>query len=270
MMPGLTAMEPSERRQIQEQYSAMASVYAQFESPRTRSQAQPLLDQLPLEEAGRILDIGTGPGPMIEALRDRAYQGLIVGIDLSRAMLEEAARRTDAHFLMMDATALAFHSGVFDAVLFSHVLFHLPRPELGLIEAMRVLRPAGHVGIASFYDDARTRARASIVIDELLDDWGADQLAAMPRYEKENVTEKDLAEIAEAVRLTPIRYWTQQFRFRVESPSQEVLGKRGLRIGSLTPEEAVQFRREAEAALAELPNEAFEFERTAMYLVARK
>src|SRR6266699_4515652 len=41
----------------------------------------------------RILEVGCGPGALIQALSARATEGLVVGVDLSPIMLQQAARR---------------------------------------------------------------------------------------------------------------------------------------------------------------------------------
>lgn len=64
-------ISPAERRSIQEHYAAVTSPYAKFEGTRSRLHVGPLLDELPIDQANRILDIGTGPGPVIESLRAR-------------------------------------------------------------------------------------------------------------------------------------------------------------------------------------------------------
>jgi ubiquinone/menaquinone biosynthesis C-methylase UbiE len=48
-----------------------------------------------------------------------------------------------------DASALPFHEASFDAVLASHMLYHLPDPRDGVAEIARVLRPEGTAIVAT-------------------------------------------------------------------------------------------------------------------------
>lgn len=182
-------------------------------------------------------------------------------------MLEEASRRTDADLCAMDVSQLAFREAVFDIALLSHCLLHLPRPELGLAKTARVVRLGGHLGVSSFKADARQRSRATTMIDELLDQWGADKPAPMPSYESDGFDEKKLAEMARRVGLKPLRAWTKHFQFRAEKSGEEILGLRASRIGSLPHDKAVEFTRQATSLLSELLHE---FERTSLYLVAQR
>ena len=53
----------------------------------------PLLDTAHVSGGSRILDVGTGPGLVAAAVRERG--GDVVGIDFSEAMLEEAGHPWD-------------------------------------------------------------------------------------------------------------------------------------------------------------------------------
>jgi SAM-dependent methyltransferase len=48
-----------------------------------------------------------------------------------------------------DASALPFPNATFDAVVASHMLYHLPRPSDGVAEVARVLRPGGVAIVAT-------------------------------------------------------------------------------------------------------------------------
>ena len=50
------------------------------------------------------------------------------------------------------ADALPLRTGSVDAALAMHMLYHLPRPEAGLAELRRVLRPGGRL-VVSTNDD---------------------------------------------------------------------------------------------------------------------
>lgn len=114
---------------------------------------------------GRLLDIGTGTGRLLELLAPRADSAL--GIDASRAMLALArARLAGPEFgncavRLGDMYRLALPDRAFDLVLMQMVLHHAEDPPAALAEAARVLRAGGRlvaVDLAA-HDDAGMQAR---------------------------------------------------------------------------------------------------------------
>ena len=105
-----------------------------------------LLDLLP-RDMGRLLDIGTGTGQMLELLAPRISQG--VGVDASRAMLALARARlsrpglTHCAVRLGDMYRLPIADGAFDHVMLQMVLHYAEDPAAALAEATRVLRPGG-------------------------------------------------------------------------------------------------------------------------------
>src|SRR5213593_3780411 len=92
----------------------------------------------------RVLDVATGPGEAAAmALSVVESSGLVVGADISRAMLEAArARLGRGSFrpVATDGQALAFRDGSFDAVVCQLGLQFFADPARGLSEFRRVLR----------------------------------------------------------------------------------------------------------------------------------
>jgi SAM-dependent methyltransferase len=111
--------------------------------------------KLGVPRAGRVLDVGCGPGwlPRRLAARFRALQ--IVAVDLSEPMVARARRGpamgADARiprFLVADACRLPFASGQFDLVISGATLHHLPSPTGYFSEIDRVMAEDGHVIIS--------------------------------------------------------------------------------------------------------------------------
>ncbi len=108
-----------------------------------------LLDLLPRGGLGRLLDIGTGTGRLLELLAPRISAGL--GVDASRAMLALArarlARAGLAHCAvrLADMYRLPLPDASFDVVVLQMVLHHAETPLAALAEAARVLRPGGRL-----------------------------------------------------------------------------------------------------------------------------
>jgi ArsR family transcriptional regulator len=99
------------------------------------------------QDAGRLLDIGTGTGRVLELLAPRIARGL--GVDASKAMLALARSRLSragcAHCAVRlgDMYRLPLADASFDLVVLQMVLHHAEDPAGVLAEAARVLRPGG-------------------------------------------------------------------------------------------------------------------------------
>jgi ubiquinone/menaquinone biosynthesis C-methylase UbiE len=126
---------------IARHYSSQPEAYRDLWAPVLVDLARWLLDELPLEHARRVLDLGCGVGALLPHLHKVAPRALIVGLDRTEAMV--ALGPQDSPLLVGDAAELPFADGSFDAVVMAFMLFHLPRPIAGLAEAWRVLKPAG-------------------------------------------------------------------------------------------------------------------------------
>jgi len=109
----------------------------------------PLTRALALIPAPLVLDVATGTGRLPRALlRQPAFAGRIIGLDLSRRMLRQAMRRTAQFadrltYVWQDARRLPFDDGTFDAVACLEALEFMPDPREVLEELVRVLRPGG-------------------------------------------------------------------------------------------------------------------------------
>ena len=103
------------------------SLYSRFEDERTRP-ARDLLAQVP-EIAGRIVDMGCGPGNSTDLLVERWPDREVVGLDSSPAMLEEARKRLPSiRFETADATSWVPATGtglVFANAIYQWVPEHL-------------------------------------------------------------------------------------------------------------------------------------------------
>ncbi len=108
-----------------------------------------LLSLVPADEPGRLLDIGTGTGRVLELLAPRVRQAL--GVDASKAMLALARARLSrtelAHCSVRlgDMYRLALADASFDTVVLQMVLHYAEDPAGAVTEAARVLRPGGRL-----------------------------------------------------------------------------------------------------------------------------
>jgi ArsR family transcriptional regulator len=119
-----------------------------------------LLGLLPPAGLGRVLDIGTGTGRLLEVLAPRVSAGL--GIDASRAMLALARSRlarpglTHCAVRLADMYRLPLADAGFDLVVLQMVLHYAEDPAAALAEAARVLRPGGRLLVVDLGAHART------------------------------------------------------------------------------------------------------------------
>lgn len=107
--------------------------------------------ELGLREGDRVLDAGCGTGRAMPPLRAAVgASGIVVGADLTWAMLEAAVRAgrdREGLLLLADVGALPLVSGSFDAVFAAGLIAHLPRPAENLRELRRVVRPGGTLAL---------------------------------------------------------------------------------------------------------------------------
>ena len=108
-----------------------------------------LLEHLPDVGLGRMVDIGTGTGRMLELLASRIESG--TGIDASKAMLALARARLAREGLghcgvrQADMYRLPLADSSCDLALMQMVLHYAEDPEGAIAEAARVLRPGGRL-----------------------------------------------------------------------------------------------------------------------------
>lgn len=122
----------------------------------SRLLAQPFLDFVDLDDAGRVLDLGCGTGSLARALAPRSAASRIVGLDASEAYVDHARGRIGdprIAFQVGDACALPFPDASFDGVLSLLMLPFVPRTAQAVAEMRRVARPGAVAAAASW--DAR-------------------------------------------------------------------------------------------------------------------
>jgi len=119
-----------------------AEHYARTFGTLTAQATEPILDAVAITPGTRLLDVASGPGYVAAAAAQCG--AIVVGVDFSSEMVEDARRRyPQLTFEEGDAEALAFDGGRFDAVVMSFGLLHLARPDAAIHEAYRVLAPGG-------------------------------------------------------------------------------------------------------------------------------
>jgi ubiquinone/menaquinone biosynthesis C-methylase UbiE len=151
--------------------------YDPRENLRLQDQATTLVELLHSDTsypAGcRVLEAGCGVGAQTVTLAKNSPEALITSVDISRASLVEAMRRTTAagirnvNFEQGDIFDLPHGPDTFDHVFVCFVLEHLPRPVEALRRLKGHLKPGGTItaiegdhGSAYFHPDSEAARRA--------------------------------------------------------------------------------------------------------------
>ena len=119
-----------------------------------------------LPRGGRVLDLACGTCDLALDLLKHRPDARVVGADLSRAMLDLAARKVPAALaargagatrgsatvplVNAPAEALPFADGAFDGAMIAFGIRNVPDYRKGLSEMLRVLRPGGRIVVLEF------------------------------------------------------------------------------------------------------------------------
>ena len=112
---------------------------------------------------GRLVDIGTGTGRMIELFAAQATAA--IGIDRSSEMLRLARAKLDsvgigsAGLRQGDMYALPLDDGSADSVIIHQVLHYAQSPQAAIGEAARILTPGGRLLVVDFAAHEREELR---------------------------------------------------------------------------------------------------------------
>ncbi len=109
--------------------------------------AQPLMERTAPNGSPLVLDVATGTGRLPLALiRHKGYRGHVIGVDLSRRMLDQAIGKVPGYrvqWVCAPAESLPFPAETFDVVTCLEAIEFMTRREAAISEMLRVLRPGG-------------------------------------------------------------------------------------------------------------------------------
>jgi ubiquinone/menaquinone biosynthesis C-methylase UbiE len=150
--------------------------------------AKPLLEFIAPLNNPLVLDVATGTGRLPIALLEHEYfHGNIIGVDLSRRMLAEAAEKLAPYdgrvsLLWAPAQALPFPDNTFDVVTCLESLEFMNNRKDVLRELVRVLRPGGLLLVTNRIN-ARWmpgRTMSDVRMFDLLGDAGIAEMDSQP------------------------------------------------------------------------------------------
>jgi SAM-dependent methyltransferase len=128
--------------------------FGRVASPTYGTVVHRLIDRLTLLPGQRVLEVGVGTAAIaLELARRTKGDNPMVGVDLNRYLLREAASITEAEGYGSvievregDATALPFDDESFDAA-YSATVFEEIDADAGIAELVRVTKPGGRIGV---------------------------------------------------------------------------------------------------------------------------
>jgi SAM-dependent methyltransferase len=123
-----------------------------------------IAEKLPLEKAGRVLDIGTGTGLQLRAIHELRSTAELYGLDLSPAAVKaarEALSDLEPNLRVGSIADTSYPDNFFDIVTCNASMSYWDKPLDSFNEIYRILRPGGQ---AVLFEPHR-----EIVIEDALD-----------------------------------------------------------------------------------------------------
>ncbi len=125
-----------------------------------------------------LLDLGCGTGIIARYLAEHVTErGMVLGIDISHAMLE-AARRLAEHpalrFEQSNAATLPCETASFDGAAVARLLLHVEEPQTVLQELRRVVRRGGRVVLLEWDWGTLALDHSDRVLTRRILDWRCD------------------------------------------------------------------------------------------------
>jgi ubiquinone/menaquinone biosynthesis C-methylase UbiE len=157
---------------------SIPSLYDKYLGPLMfETYAQDLADRVSALNAERALETAAGTGIVTRALDRSLSPGVsIVATDLNQPMLDHAAERISSSrvsWRKVDAQALPFPDGAFDAVVCQFGVMFFPNKQKAYREARRVVKPGGHF-IFNVWDKLEYNEFADLVTAAVTDMFATD------------------------------------------------------------------------------------------------
>ena len=188
---------------VRDSFSRVAVNYTRSTFHSSSERLQEVLDLARPEPEDVALDVATGTGNTAFALAP--YVRRVVGLDLTREMLDEARRLAaqrdivNVDWVIGDAEALPFQAGTFDLLVVRAAPHHFRDVDAFLAEAYRVLKPdriaalvdcAPPLPARDVLHDVELRRDPSHVRSLTIDEW----VARLERagFEVETATAREL------------------------------------------------------------------------------
>jgi phosphatidylethanolamine/phosphatidyl-N-methylethanolamine N-methyltransferase len=173
MIRYIDAMNQADVKDIYGKYSSFYDkVFSHFFFPRIKLG----IARSQIKKGDRVIEVGIGTGISLP-LYPKGCK--IVGIDVTRKMLEKAKEKKEKHKLddvdlfEMDAENMTFENDSFDHALAAFVVTVVPNPEKMVSEMKRITKPGGNIVILNhFCSDNAVVSTVEKVFSPLCEKWG--------------------------------------------------------------------------------------------------
>jgi ubiquinone/menaquinone biosynthesis C-methylase UbiE len=170
------------------------------------SGALEIRERLQKISGGKVLDVATGSGNLIEALIKMLKDyDCFIGIEVSGKELESARKKFEGQhveFLEMDAERLRFEDDSFDTVCISYSLHHLNNAGTVLAEMKRVLKPDGYFLVQeSFSDGEQDEAQETHILQH---HWNAEIDSLLGTIHNRTYSRQKIKEVIDSLRLSKL------------------------------------------------------------------
>ncbi len=130
-------------------YNNSSRIYDLLLNPFLNGIRNAFVDWAIIHQPQGVLDVGCGTGKQLSLLPKNMHA---VGIDLSEAMLDQAAKQAQGRCRQADATAIPFNDDSFDLIISQFALHEKETAtiELELKEVKRLLQPGGVFSVVDF------------------------------------------------------------------------------------------------------------------------
>lgn len=115
------------------QFDRISQVYDETRTPLKKATVEKIVSILARDGCSTILEIGVGTGRVAKPLQDRNLK--IVGLDISRGMIQRAREKRIQRLILADASHLPIRARSFDAAVFAHVL-HIFEDPVGIFRSV--------------------------------------------------------------------------------------------------------------------------------------
>ena len=135
---------------------------------------------LALKKNDRVLEIGFGPGKLINEMAKMTTEGFVEGIDFSTTMLKQASKVNKHHILngkvrlqKGECRRLPFENESFDKLCSANTLYFWKDPDKYFREMFRVIKSGGKIVIGFRDDKQMSRLNLS---DEIFRTYSLDEV----------------------------------------------------------------------------------------------
>jgi ubiquinone/menaquinone biosynthesis C-methylase UbiE len=221
------------REQWKELELSTAQAYEHYLVPLLFAPGAEYLTQLAAPAPGeRVLDVACGTGSVARrAIREVGSEGTVVGLDLSKAMLQ-VARQVSSEIEPAiqwhegEANDLPFPDASFEVVFCQQGLQFFRDPSAALREMHRVLAPSGRLALAvlrSIGDNPGWALLADALERHVGPEAGATMRSPFPSFSTESLRELILSagfrEVRVMLGIGPVRYPSAEELLRTEATS---------------------------------------------------